>query len=135
MRRGEQVGGAFAVGLEELGVVPGGDPARHVVDDIGAFGGLAERVQGVEIAADQADAARGEAGGLARGADQRGDRVPALQQCVDEVAADEAGAAGDERLHSGRSYIRSVLYTTKPILERPRFMAGLSSRIQPPSPQ
>src|SRR5689334_179270 len=36
---------------------------------------------------------------------------------------------------TGRSYIRYVLYTRNPIFSRPSFIAGLSSRIQPPSPQ
>ncbi len=105
---GEQVGGAVAVGLQELGVVPRGDDPCHVVDHLRALGGLAQGVEVLEVATDESDAAVGQAGCLRRGSDQRGDLVTPIQQRVNEVAADEACAAGDERLHSGRSYIRSV---------------------------
>ena len=80
-----------------------------MIDDVHLPGGLPQLASGVEIPLDEADARGGEPRRFRRRADQGGDLVALGQQGVDEVAADKTGAAGDERPHNGRSYIRSVL--------------------------
>jgi hypothetical protein len=102
-RRLEQVRRPLAVGAEEFGLVPGGDHAGHVIDDILAVSRCAERRQVEEVAVHQADPRALVAPGAGRRPYERGDLVAALEQGIDQVAADEAGAARHQRFHRGRS--------------------------------
>ena len=60
----------------------------------------------MEIATDERDARLLERRRPRGIADERRDGVALTPQRVDEVPADEARRAGDERLHTGRSYRR-----------------------------
>ena len=122
---------------QELGLVPRGHDAGDVVDDVLVLPRPAPaRRSVVEVAPDEPDAALGEARRLGRRADQRGHLVPrggAMRRSrwlptkpVPPVTS-AFTAAGRT---AGRSCTR-----VKPIFASPAFIAGLSSRIQPASPQ
>ena len=135
LRRLEHVAGAVAVGHQKVGFAPRGDGARHVIDDVLSFDGLPEGGAVVQVARHDADAERCERRRLGRRARECRDLIAAAAESFGEVAADEARRPGDQRLHIGRSYSRYVLYTLNVIFSSPAFIAGLSSRIHPASPQ
>ena len=67
---------------------------------------LGQRAPVVQVALHQAHAALGEAGGLVGRPDECGHFVAGGEEPVHQVASHEARGTGDQRLHSGRSYIR-----------------------------
>ena len=87
----------------KLRLVPRGGQARHVIDDLHPGQCACHRHGVMQVTGGQRDAEWLEDGGPGRRADQRGDLITPLAQRLDEMTADEAGAAGDEAPHSGRS--------------------------------
>ena len=106
--RRDQVGGAVPVGVEVLGLGARGHRARDVIDHVLAGAGRPQGLVGVEVAAHEREARPLEGGGLGGTADEGRDAVAPRAEGVDQVAADESRRAGDERLHTARSYRRYV---------------------------
>ena len=121
---------AGVVDGEELGFVLRGHEAGHVVDDVDAGQRRLEAALVLQRPGNRRGTQRPEFGVLVR-APREGEHVVAARcERLREVTADESGGAGDERLHSALSYIRSVLYTRNPIRSMPLRIAGLVSRSQ-----
>ena len=95
----ERVGRSFAVGGEELRLIHGPGERGDVIHDVGVGGPFAERAEVAQIPLDQGHAALGERRSLGGGAHQGRDLMAAGQELVHQVAADEAGGAGQEGLH------------------------------------
>ncbi len=106
LRGGEDVPGSIPVGSQELGLVPRGDDPGDMVDHVLAGGGARQSRGIVQVSCHHSHTLRGQRFRLSRRARQRGDFMPPAEEGVGQVAADEAGGAGDQRLHMVRSYSR-----------------------------
>ncbi len=99
----EQCAGRVAVGAHEVIEIARDDQSGHVEDHIGAGAASGERLPVAHVAADRADATPAEGLGFGGRAHQARHRDAVREQLLNEVCAYEPGAAGDERLHTGRS--------------------------------
>ena len=108
-RRAEDAFGPGHVRLVHRRMLGGGNPDlvhRGDVDHrIAALQPGADRLAVAEIATDELAAHRGQLFALLRVADQADDVVAALAQLAHDLAADEAGASGNEDLHGARQPI------------------------------